>query len=91
MTPLEPEMREHVQDVRVLLDAQRGLIIRLEMGDPDGDRTVITFSNVQINAPLQDGDLALHPPTDVKITRPLAGLESNPSASPTPQGSSDRP
>jgi outer membrane lipoprotein-sorting protein len=91
MTPLDAEMREHVQDVRVLLDARRGLIMRLEMGDPDGDRTVITFLDVQINAPLKDGDLVLHPPPDVKITRPLAGLESNSPASQPPQGSSDRP
>ena len=47
MTPSDPELREHVETVRVLLDAQRGLIIRLEMRDPDGDRTLISFSNVK--------------------------------------------
>ena len=93
MTPTDADMREHVEQVRVLLDAQRGLIMRLEMSDTDGDRTIVTFSNVQINAPLRDEDLALHAPPDVKITRPLAGIESSappPPATPSPQGSSER-
>jgi outer membrane lipoprotein-sorting protein len=75
MTPINPELREHVEAVRVLLDAQRGLIIRLEMRDPDGDRTLISFSNVKTNVGLKDGDLRIAAPADVKITRPLAAVE----------------
>jgi outer membrane lipoprotein carrier protein len=75
MTPIDPELREHVEGVRVLLDAQRGLIIRLEMRDPDGDRTLISFSNVKTNVGLKDGDLKIAAPADVKITRPLAAVE----------------
>jgi outer membrane lipoprotein-sorting protein len=75
MTPTDPELREHVEVVRVLLDAQRGLIIRLEMRDSDGDRTLISFANVKTNVGLKDGDLRIAAPADVKITRPLAGVE----------------
>ena len=75
MTPIDPELREHVEAVRVLLDAQRGLIIRLEMRDPDGDRTLISFANVKTNVGLKDGDLRIAAPADVKITRPLAAVE----------------
>jgi outer membrane lipoprotein-sorting protein len=75
MTPIDPELREHVESVRVLLDAQRGLIIRLEMRDPDGDRTLISFANVKTNVGLKDGDLRIAAPADVKITRPLAAVE----------------
>jgi len=75
MTPIDPELREHVEAVRVLLDAERGLIIRLEMRDSDGDRTLISFSNVKTNVGLKDGDLRIAAPADVKITRPLAAVE----------------
>ena len=75
MTPIDPELREHVEAVRVLLDAQRGLIIRLEMRDSDGDRTLISFANVKTNVGLTDGDLRIAAPADVKITRPLAAVE----------------
>jgi hypothetical protein len=36
MTPTQAELREHIEQVRVLLDATRGLIVRLEMRDSDG-------------------------------------------------------
>jgi outer membrane lipoprotein-sorting protein len=75
MTPTDPELREHVDRVRVLLDATRGLINRLEMTDADGDRTLITFSNVRTNVGVKDEQLAIAAPKDVKVTRPLAGLE----------------
>lgn len=78
MTPTQAELREHVEQVRVLLDARQGLIVRLEMRDPDGDRTLLTFSNVKMNVGLRDEQLAIDAPADVKITRPLAALEADP-------------
>ena len=75
MTPSEAEMREHIDEIHVLLNAQTGLIERMEMRDPDGDRTVMTFSNAKINGSLRDSDLQLHAPADVKITHPLAAIE----------------
>ncbi|MEA2709082.1 MAG: outer rane lipoprotein carrier protein [Phycisphaerales bacterium] len=75
MTPIDAELREHVEEVRVLLDAQRGLIVRLEMRDADGDRTHISFANVKTNVGLKDEDLRIAAPADVKITRPLAAVE----------------
>ena len=80
MTPSDAELRRHVEQVRVLLDAQRGLIIRLEMRDSDGDRTLVTFSNVKTNVGLKDADLELRAPAGVKVTRPLAAVEGSPPA-----------
>ena len=77
MTPTDAELREHVEQVRVLLDAERGLILRFEMRDADGDRTLIAFSNVKTNTGLSDGDLRIAAPTDVTITRPLAAVEGD--------------
>jgi outer membrane lipoprotein-sorting protein len=78
MTPTQAELREHVEQVRVLLDAKQGLIVRLEMRDPDGDRTMLVFSNVKKNVGLRDEQLTITAPADVKITRPLAALETEP-------------
>ena len=82
MTPSDAELRQHVAQVRVLLDAQRGLIIRLEMRDSDGDRTLISFSNVKTNVGLSDADLQLHAPAGVKVTRPLAAVEGSSAGQP---------
>lgn len=77
MTPIGAELREHIDAVRVLLDARRGLIVRLEMRDSDGDRTLISFANVKTNVGLQDSQLQIAAPADVKVTRPLAGIEGS--------------
>ena len=75
LTPTDPAMREHVDQVRVLLDVDQGLILRLEMRDPDGDRTVISFSKPVINAGLNESDVQAKLPPDVTVTRPLAAVE----------------
>src|SRR2546421_1063092 len=75
MTPINPALREHVEEVRVLLDTTSGLIVRLEMRDADGDRTLVAFANAKTNVGLKDSQLQIAAPADVKITRPLAGLE----------------
>jgi len=82
LTPIEAEIRQHVEAVRVLLDVSAGYIVRAEMTDADGDRTVLSFSNVQLNADV--GDLALNVPPGTRVTRPLEGLRG----SPKPQGPS---
>jgi outer membrane lipoprotein-sorting protein len=75
LTPVQAELREHVEEVRVLLDARSGLMMKLEMRDLDGERTVIHFTNARPNAGLRDEDLRINAPADVKITRPLQALE----------------
>jgi outer membrane lipoprotein-sorting protein len=81
MTPTQPALREHVEQIRVLLDATRGLIVRLEMRDSDGERTVIRFSNAKTNSGLKDEQLTIAAPADVKVTRPLAAVEGSSSNS----------
>jgi outer membrane lipoprotein-sorting protein len=77
MTPTQAELREHVQQVRVLLDVNRGLILRLEMRDSDGDRTLVTFSDVKTNLGVGEAQLKISAPANVKVTRPLAAVEGD--------------
>jgi outer membrane lipoprotein-sorting protein len=75
MKPTEPALREHVDEVRVLLDIAGGYLVRLEIIDSDGDRSVIRFSDVKINTGLTGKDLEIKAPADVKIVHPLAAVE----------------
>jgi outer membrane lipoprotein-sorting protein len=75
MTPATDDVRRYVDHARVLLDPQRGLVLVFEMVDPDGEQTVIRFSNVQTDTGLTDADVQLHLPGDVKVVRPLGNRD----------------
>ena len=64
-------LKQHVAEVRVLLDARTGLMLCVVTVDVEGDRTVIRFSDARTNAGLKPADVAFNPPADVKISRPL--------------------
>jgi outer membrane lipoprotein-sorting protein len=74
LTPKDAAIGEHVQFVRVLLDVQAAHILKAETTDADDDRTVMTFSDVKLNAGLQDDDLTLVVPPGTKESRPLEGV-----------------
>ena len=74
LTPSDPSLATHLEHVQVLLDVQAGYILRAEMLDADGDRTVIAFSNIETGKQ-PAGELKIDRPADVKVTRPLDGLQ----------------
>jgi outer membrane lipoprotein-sorting protein len=76
MKPSDPSLAQHIQDVRVLLDESAAYIVKAEMTDADGDRTVLQFTDVKVNA--DTGDLDLKIPAGAKVTRPLEGLNAAP-------------
>ncbi len=75
LTPIDATLKEHVDEVRVLLDADHGYILRFEMIDSDGDRTVISFTGIKTNTNLPQSDVDLTVPPDVKVSRPLEAIE----------------
>jgi outer membrane lipoprotein-sorting protein len=79
MTPIDPALREHVREVRVLLDVSAGYIVRAEMTDADGDRTLLHFTSVTLNTIA--GEIDLKVPAGAKVTRPLEGIEGPPGGS----------
>jgi outer membrane lipoprotein-sorting protein len=74
LRPLDPTLQEHVEQVRVLLDAEQGCMVKAEIVDVDGDRTSLSFLNVKLNA--DPGALDFPVPAGTRITRPLEGLGS---------------
>jgi outer membrane lipoprotein-sorting protein len=75
LTPIDATLKEHVDEVRVLLDADHGYILRFEMIDSDGDRTVISFSGIKTSTNMPQSEVELKVPPDVKVSRPLEAIE----------------
>lgn len=73
MQPLEPELRKHIDEVHVLLQVATGFVLRATTIDSDGDRVVLSFSNIRINGGVPDRELELTVPPGVKVTHPLEG------------------
>jgi outer membrane lipoprotein-sorting protein len=78
LTPTDEDIREHVANVTVLIDAKAGFILTFKMVDTDGDITVLRFSNLKTNTKFDDARLRLELPADVKIVHPLENLGRQP-------------
>jgi outer membrane lipoprotein-sorting protein len=71
LKPTDEFLRQHVAEVRVLLDAKSAFMLCVVTVDLEGDRTVIRISDVRLNTGLKPADVALNTPSDVKVSRPL--------------------
>ena len=71
MKPTQEELKNHIDEVTVLLEIATGFVQRAQTIDTDGDRMVLTFSKLQTNIGLKDRDLAMEIPAGVSVTRPL--------------------
>ena len=71
LKPTEAFLKEHVSEVRVLLDARSATMLAVQTVDADGDRTSIRFTDVKLDAGLDPAALALTVPADTKVSRPL--------------------
>lgn len=74
LLPLDDPLAEHVQRIRVLIDPAAACITRLEMTDPDGERTVIVFRKIRTDTGIPDAELDLAVPTGTRVSRPLEGI-----------------
>ena len=76
LTPTDASLKEHLDHVRVLIDPEAAVILKVEMTDADGDRTVISFRDIQVNTGLKERDLDLVVPEGTTVTHPLGGDKS---------------
>jgi outer membrane lipoprotein-sorting protein len=56
LTPVKKELKEYFQNIQVYLDAHDGSVVKIDMLEPSGDNTVITFTDKQINVPVADSE-----------------------------------
>lgn len=71
LTPRDERVRTHVREVRVLLNRKRAFAERIELAGPEGETTSIRFENVELNAKVTDGEIALDLPETVRVSYPL--------------------
>jgi hypothetical protein len=75
LAPREESIKGHLRDLRVLLEAESGNVVKVEMTDADGERTVVTFSRVRYNTGMKDAELELQVPPGTTVSRPLQAVE----------------
>jgi outer membrane lipoprotein-sorting protein len=73
LVPREEALRQHVDEVDVLLDVTAAHILELEIVDADGDRTHMTFGSVRLDTGVKPDDLKLTVPEGTTVSRPLDG------------------
>lgn len=73
LVPIKDSLKEHVSQVRVLINGDTGVGRMVEVTDADGEVTVMRFTNVRTNTGLKDDDVALKVPSGTTESRPLQG------------------
>jgi outer membrane lipoprotein-sorting protein len=73
LTPKNEALRDQIARVRVVLDSTVPAVTRLEMTDPDGDRTELAFTNIRVNTGVAESELELHVPAGTRTSRPGSG------------------
>ena len=84
LTPTDAFLKEHLDQVLVVLDAKAACVSSVEVDDADGDRTLIRFTEVKLDTGLKDGDVGLVIPAGTSESRPLEGLQGEPPRQPAP-------
>ena len=72
LVPREEGLKEHVAQVRVLVDAG-GVGRKVEITDADGEVTTMVFTNVRVNTGVKEEGLVLKVPAGTRESRPLSG------------------
>lgn len=78
LSPRDEALEQYLRRVDVVLNHATALVVRVEILDADGDRTVISFSNARPNSGLNEKDVELVVPPGTQTVRPLAKLEKEP-------------
>lgn len=78
LTPTSSALREYIETVDVVIERESSYVVRAELRDADGDRTVLIFSDIRVNTGLTDGDMQLALAPGTKVVRPLAGKAEAP-------------
>ncbi len=71
LLPRDEKLRQYVIEVVVEIDPQQGVARKFTMTDPDGEQTVIRFSDYALNPGLTDAQLTISVPAGTKTVHPL--------------------
>ncbi len=71
LVPTEDALKPHIQEILVLLNTQNGLVLAVQTTDPDGDISLIQFTDAKIDTGARPQELAPTIPADTTVSRPL--------------------
>jgi outer membrane lipoprotein-sorting protein len=71
LMPKHEQIREHVREVRILIDREIGCVLAAEVLYPDEDRLTLRFTDIRINSGIEEDELKLEVPPGTTISRPL--------------------
>jgi len=67
LTPKSKKIRAKLEQIRICLDSVSGLTQRVIYKEGDGDKTVITFKDIQVNLAIDASRFRITLPPDVKM------------------------
>ena len=73
--------------VRVVIDSTIPCLVRMEITDADGDRTMLELKDIKVNTGVSDARVQLTVPAGTRISRPMGGGKSADDAKPAPEPS----
>jgi outer membrane lipoprotein-sorting protein len=72
LQPKEEKIRKFLARVDLWIDKASGAILRFEMIEAGKDRLLLEFSDLRINLPLKDEDLAIRIPPSVRVLEQIS-------------------
>lgn len=74
LQPRKRTVKKRIQEVRLWVSRDRGLPVRMQYREPDGDTTTISFEDVRFNPYIAASVYRIDIPKDVPITRGFSGM-----------------
>ncbi|MBI3098327.1 MAG: outer membrane lipoprotein carrier protein LolA [Planctomycetes bacterium] len=76
LIPRSEAVRRIVAGIRIVVDEESGLVKRLAISEPSGDRIEVALADFSVNPPLDPAALDVPIPADVKVAHPLGDTPS---------------
>ena len=76
MKPRQKRLEKRLQEVRLWLDSELNQVRQLEYRETDGDRTLFTFDEIQVNPSISPARYEIKLPEDVKVSGTFSGFFS---------------
>lgn len=73
LTAIDASLQRYVDRIDVVIERTKGCAVRVDMLDADGERTVLTFSDIATNTGLTARDVELDLPSGTRVVWPLSG------------------
>jgi outer membrane lipoprotein-sorting protein len=67
LTPIAPKVQQQFPRIDLWIDVQRGLSLRQQLWQTNGDYRVADYSNIQVNKKIADGVFKLHTSGDTTV------------------------